>query len=61
MIYDSKRKWDAKYQKEKTTTKAIKFINTTDKDILEYIADKKPFATYVKNLIRKDMKENQDK
>lgn len=60
-IYKSKLEWDAKYQKEKTTIKAIKFINTTDKDILEFIENKKPFATYIKKLIRKDMKETKEK
>lgn len=57
---EAQKKADAKYQKEKTTVKTVKFFNSNDEDILQYIKSKKSFNAYVKDLIRKDMKENQE-
>jgi hypothetical protein len=50
-----------KYKKEKTVVKTIRFFFSTDSDILKKIESvEMPFATYVKNLIRADIKKDQE-
>ena len=48
-------KYIQQFMKEKNTVKKVVFNNETDSDLLEWLAGKK-FSTYVKQLIRKDMK-----
>ena len=47
---DSKKKYEAK-----RTVKPVSILNIDDADILTYIKDKE-FSTYVKKLIREDMR-----
>ena len=47
---DSKKKYEAK-----RVIKPVSLLNIGDADILTYIKDKE-FSTYVKKLIREDMK-----
>lgn len=47
-----------KYNKKMTIQKNMKLNKKTDADIIEHLEDKQ-FQTYVKELIRKDMKENE--
>ena len=55
----SKKAYDAKYNKERTKQKIIRFFITTDNDILEYLDNmNEPFGTYVKRLIRDDIKKS---
>lgn len=44
-----------KYQKANTKQIPIRFHKTYDADILEFLNSKPRKATYIKNLIRKDM------
>lgn len=48
-------KYIQQFMKEKVTVKRVTFNKGTDADLLGWLADKK-FSTYVKELIRKDMK-----
>lgn len=43
------------YQKEHTTQVNIRLNKTYDADILEHLAKKPAKATYIKDLIRRDM------
>lgn len=47
-----------KYNSENTVQKIARFNKKTDADILEHIKDK-PFQTYIKKLIRKEIKESE--
>ena len=47
---DSKKKYEAK-----RTVKPVSLLNIEDADIITHIKDKE-FSTYVKKLIREDMK-----
>ena len=53
---EKKLQYDLKYQKEHT--KQIKFVlnERTDKDILSYLEKRKPVQTYLKKLIREQIK-----
>lgn len=48
-------KYIQQFMKEKVTVKKVSFNRENDADLLEWIAGKK-FSTYIKELIRKDMK-----
>ena len=48
-------KYIQQFMKEKVTVKRVTFNKQNDADLLAWVADKK-FSTYVKDLIRKDMK-----
>jgi hypothetical protein len=58
--YKNKVAYTIKYNKEHTTKRIVNFNNTneTDLEILKFIESKRPFSSYVKNLIIKDMNEN---
>lgn len=56
----SQKAYDMKYNKEMTKQKLIRFFITTDKDILDHLDNmSEPFNTYVKRLIRDDMKKSE--
>lgn len=57
MVTESKRKADAKYKKEKTKMKGVRFF-PADMDLLAYAEEKDNFSGYVKDLIRADMEKN---
>ena len=48
-------KYIQQFMKEKVTIKKVSFNRESDADLLAWLAGKK-FSTYVKDLIRKDMK-----
>ena len=48
-------KYIQQFMKEKVTVKKVTFNKETDADLLAWLADKR-FSTYVKELIREDMK-----
>ena len=50
LVMDSKKKYEAK-----RTVKPVSLLNIHDADIISHIKDKE-FSTYVKKLIREDMK-----
>lgn len=50
----------AKYDKENVIRKSMKLNKNTDRDIIEFLKDKS-FQTYVKELIRADMKKDETK
>lgn len=50
----------AKYDKENVIRKSMKLNKNTDQDIIEFLKDKS-FQTYVKELIRADMKKDETK
>lgn len=60
MAYKNKVAYTIKYNKEHTTKRIVNFNNTmeTDVEILKFIESKRPFSSYVKALILKDMNEN---
>ena len=53
-------KYIQQFVREKETTKRVVFNNSTDADLLAWLADK-TFSTYVKELIRDDISGNQAK
>ena len=55
MQTEAQKRAKEKYQKKSTTGKYLQFNNNTDADILEHI-EGKSFQTYVKQLIREDIK-----
>ena len=48
-------KYIQQFMREKITVKKVTFNKETDADLLDWLKDRK-FSTYVKDLIRKDMK-----
>lgn len=49
----------AKYDKANTAMKCVKFNRNTEKDELHWLESRdEPFATYIKRLIREDMKKS---
>jgi hypothetical protein len=60
MAYKNKLAYTLQYNKEHTSKRIVNFNNTneTDLEILEFIESKRPFSSYVKSLILKDMNEN---
>lgn len=54
-----KSSYDQQYIKNNIIRKVITFNKLHDKELIEYIKDKKNLNKYIKNLIIKDMKENQ--
>jgi hypothetical protein len=55
-----KYEYDKQYNKNMTVSKLLKFNKKTDADIIIYV-DKldKPFSAFIKELIRKDMKNHE--
>ena len=51
-------KYIQQFMKEKITVKKVTFNKETDSDLLAWLADKR-FSTYIKDLIREDMKEEE--
>ena len=60
MAYKNKLAYTLQYNKEHTTKRIVNFndTNETDNEILKFIENRRPFSSYVKSLIIKDMKEN---
>lgn len=56
---ESQKRAAAKYHKEKTTVKQIRFSHMSDADILKHL-EGKVFGAYVKELIRKDMQKEEE-
>ncbi|WP_300077700.1 hypothetical protein [uncultured Thomasclavelia sp.] len=52
---EAQKRADKNYNKNSVVVKIIKFNKSKDKDILDFIENKKPFMTYIKDLIRKDI------
>ena len=52
----SKKEYDMEYARTKLKRIAFNLNKETDKDIILFLEDKKPVQTYLKSLIRKDMK-----
>ena len=57
MVTQAKRECNARYDAKNTIVKSLKFNKNTDAVILERI-EQVSFQTYVKELIRKDIREN---
>ena len=57
MAYKNKIAYTLKYNKQHTTKRNVNFndTNEVDLEILKFIESKRPFSSYVKNLILKDM------
>lgn len=53
----NKKDYDIQYAKENLKRIAFNLNKETDKDIILFLEKKKPVQTYLKWLIRKDMKE----
>lgn len=57
---EKKKQYDKIYSKKYEVIKTVKFNRNTDKDILTHIEKiDKPFAKYIKELIRKDIKDSE--
>lgn len=52
--YDSQRRAEVKYQKEKTKVLSIRFFES-DMALLDHVGRQGQKATYIKDLIRADM------
>lgn len=54
-----KYKYDKEYNKNMTVSKLLKFNKNTDADIIGYLEGlNKPFSAFIKELIRKKIKED---
>lgn len=60
MASEAQIRASAKYDKENVIRKSMKLNKNTDRDIIEFLKDKS-FQTYVKELIRADMKKDETK
>lgn len=60
MAYKNKVAYTIQYNKEHTTKRIVSFndTNETDNEILKFIENRRPFSSYVKSLIIKDMNES---
>lgn len=59
MVSEAKKKANALSDKKNTIGKYIKLIKSTDADIISWLNNNhEPFNTYVKRLIREDIKKN---
>ena len=60
MAYKNKLAYTLKYNKEHTIKRIANFNKTNEEDmeILNFLETKRPFSSYVKSLILKDMNEN---
>ena len=58
---NAQKKASAKYDKENTVIKSIKFNKNTDKILLDYITNIDNFQQYIKSLIKKDMEDKKMK
>ncbi|WP_279006168.1 hypothetical protein [Thomasclavelia cocleata] len=59
MVSEAKKKANAKSDKKNTVGKYLKLIKSTDADIISWLnSHQEPFNTYVKRLIREDIKKN---
>ena len=56
--YDSQRKAEAKYKKDKVKKVTLQFC-PTEYDLYEHLNNQSPKATYIKDLIRADMNKQQ--
>lgn len=54
MPSDAQKRATAKYRKENTVTKSLRFF-PGDKDVLEHLEKQPNMAGYIKELIRRDM------
>lgn len=54
-------KYIAEYQKANTTQVNIRLSKKYDIDIIKWLENKDPKATYIKQLIREDMKRSQER
>lgn len=55
----AQQKYQKEYQKKFEVIKTVKFNKNTDSDILNHLESVGAFTTYVKELIRKDIKEDE--
>lgn len=60
MATEAQIKASNKYNKTNTVSKHLRLNLKTDSDIIEWL-ENKSYATYIKELIRKDMKDKNDK
>lgn len=56
--YESRKKWDAAYKKERTKTVNVRFF-PADMDIYNHLSTLENKSGYIKGLIRADMERNQ--
>lgn len=59
-VLKSTNKSQQQIQQRKTVIKPVRFNYNTGQDLLNWLADK-PFATYVKSLIRQDMEKQTER
>lgn len=56
--YDSERKWDAQYKKDKTKMIGVRFF-PSDMELHDFAKTHDNVSGYIKDLIRADMERNQ--
>lgn len=61
MVAFNKKEYDKNFNKEKTKMIGIRFHLHNEKDMIDFLETRKPYSDYIKKLIKKDMKENQEK
>ena len=52
----SKKEYDAQYHRTKLKRVVFNLNKETDKDIISFLETKKPLQTYLKSLIREEIK-----
>ena len=55
---ENKKKYDMEYKRKNTKQKILILNKNTESDLIEWIEDHKPFNTYIKQLIKEDMKKS---
>ena len=60
MAYKNKLAYTCEYNKAHVVKRMVNFnkTNEVDMELLNFVESKRPFSSYVKSLIVKDMKEN---
>ena len=56
MTKEQKREYEREYEKQNVRRILLKFVKTTDADILRHLEAKDNMQGYIKQLIRKDIK-----
>ena len=55
----SKKEYDAQYHRTKLKRVVFNLNRETDKDIISFLASEKPLQTYLKSLIREEIKKEE--
>lgn len=58
---ENKKKYDKEYKKKNTVQRVLQLNKNTDKELIKWLDNHRPFATYIKKLVNDDMKKSKEK